>query len=93
MWNRLYIQTKVIIMAYGKLERFAEENETCGTFFEEGKIFEAWTIYIRESPKCAEEIYNDIEQEVNKKSCLMSDDEKESLQVESIDYLNSRRWN
>ena len=49
-------------MAYGKLERFAEENETCGTFFEEGKIFEAWTIYIRESPKCAEEIYNDIEQ-------------------------------
>ena len=93
MWNRLYIQTKVIIMAYGKLERFAEENETCGTFFEEGEIFEAWTIYIRESPKCAEEIYNDIEQEVNKKSCPMSDDEKESLQVESIDYLNSRRWN
>lgn len=93
MWNRLYIQTKVIIMAYGKLERFAEENETCGTFFEEGNIFEAWTIYIRESPKCAEEIYNDIEQEVNKKSCPMSDDEKESLQVESIDYLNSRRWN
>ena len=87
MWNRLYIQTKVIIMAYGKLERFAEENETCGTFFEEGNIFEAWTIYIRESPKCAEEIYNDIEQEVKQFN------EKESLQVESIDYLNSRRWN
>lgn len=80
-------------MAYGKLERFAEENETCRTFYEEGKIFEAWTIYIRECEKSAEEIYEDIEQEVNKKSCLMSEDEKESLQVESIDYLRSRRWN
>ena len=80
-------------MAYGKLERFAEENETCRSFFEEGKIFEAWTIYIRECEKSAEEIYEDIEQEVNKKSCLMSEDEKESLQVESIDYLRSRRWN
>ena len=38
-------------MAYGKLERFAEENETCRAFFEEGKIFEAWTIYIRECEK------------------------------------------
>lgn len=80
-------------MAYGKLERFAEENETCRTFYEEGKIFEAWTIYIRECEKSAEEIYDDIEQEVNKKSCLMSEDEKESLQVESLDYLRSRRWN
>lgn len=80
-------------MAYGKLERFAEENETCRTFFEEGKIFEAWTIYIRECEKSAEEICDDIEQEVNKKSCLMSEDEKESLQIESIDYLRSRRWN
>lgn len=80
-------------MAYGKLERFAEENETCKGFFEEGKIFEAWTIYIRECEKSAEEIYEDIEQEINKKSCLMSEDEKESLQVESIDYLCSRRWN
>lgn len=80
-------------MAYGKLERFAEENETCRSFFEEGKIFEAWTIYIRECEKSAEEIYDDIEQEVNKKSCLMSEDEKESLQVESLDYLRSRRWN
>ena len=80
-------------MAYGKLERFAEENETCRTFYEEGKIFEAWTIYIRECEKSAEEIYEDIEQEVNKKSCLMSEDEKESLQVESIDYLRSSRWN
>ena len=80
-------------MAYGKLERFAEENETCGTFYEEGKIFEAWTIYIRECEKSAEEIYDDIEQEVYKKSCPMTDDEKESLQVESVDYLRSRRWN
>ena len=31
-------------MAYGKLKRFAEENETCGAFYEEGKNFEAWTI-------------------------------------------------
>ena len=80
-------------MAYGKLERFAEENETCRTFYEEGKIFEAWTIYIRECEKSAEEIYEDIEQEVNQKSGLLSEDEKESLQVESIDYLRSRRWN
>ena len=80
-------------MAYGKLKRFAEENETCRTFYEEGKIFEAWTIYIRECEKSAEEIYDDIEQEVNKKSCPMSEDEKESLQVESVDYLRSRRWN
>ena len=76
-------------MAYGKLERFAEENETCGTFFDEGKIFEAWTIYIRECPKSAEEICEDIEQEVYKKSCPMTEDEKESLQIESIEYL---RW-
>ena len=76
-------------MAYGKLERFAEENENCGTFFEEGKIFEAWTIYIRECPKSAEEICEDIEQEVYKKSCPMTEDEKESLQIESIEYL---RW-
>ena len=80
-------------MAYGKLKRFAEENETCGTFYEEGKIFEAWTIYIRECEKSAEEICDDIEQEVYKKSCPMSEDEKESLQVESLDYLRSRRWN
>ena len=80
-------------MAYGKLKRFAEENKTCGAFYEEGKIFEAWTIYIRECEKSAEEIYDDIEQEVNKKSCPMTDDEKESLQVESVDYLRSRRWN
>ena len=38
-------------MAYGKLKRFAEENETCNGFLEEGQVFEAWTIYIRECEK------------------------------------------
>ena len=79
-------------MAYGKLKRFAEENETCSGFLEEGQLFEAWTIYIRECEKSAEEICEDIDQEVTKKSCPMSEDEKESLQVESMEYLRSRRW-
>jgi len=79
-------------MAYGKLKRFAEENETCNGFLEEGQVFEAWTIYIRECEKSADEICEDIEQEVTKKSCPMSEDEKESLQVESMEYLRSRRW-
>ena len=79
-------------MAYGKLKRFAEENETCNGFLEEGQVFEAWTIYIRECEKSAEEICEDIDQEVTKKSCPMSEDEKESLQVESMEYLRSRRW-
>lgn len=79
-------------MAYGKLKRFAEENESCRDFYEDGQIFEAWTIYIRECEKSADEICDDIEQEVNKKSCVMSEDEKESLQVESMEYLRSRRW-
>ena len=79
-------------MAYGKLKRFAEENETCNGFLEEGQVFEAWTIYIRECEKSADEICEDIDQEVTKKSCPMSEDEKESLQVESMEYLRSRRW-
>ena len=76
----------------GKILR---KNNICDRFdiiFEE-KEHRHLHVWIMPRHRWMEEICDDIEQEVNKKSCLMSEDEKESLQFESFDYLRSRRWN
>ncbi len=79
-------------MAYGKLEKYATENETVKTYLNEGMYFEAWITYIREAPKDAQQIADDIDQEVNLKKCSLTDDEKESLQCEAMEYLQNRKY-
>ena len=74
-------------MAYGKLERFAKENEEVEMYLDQGLVFEAWIVYIREAPKEMETIVNDIDQEINTKKCPLSEGEKDSLQCEAMELL------
>lgn len=78
-------------MAYKKLIKFAEKNEEAKMLIKENMIFEAWIVYIRENEKDADDICNDIDEEISLKRCPLSDEEKESLQLEALDYLLMRR--
>ena len=79
-------------MAYNKLRNFAKENSMAKLYLDEGMIFEAWIVYIRENPKDAEDIVNDIDQEIYCKRCPLSDGEKNSLQYEAMDLLRQRNF-
>ena len=79
-------------MAYGKLLKFAEKNNWCKQQIEDGQIFEAWTTYIRENDKPADEIVEDIEQEIYLERCPLTNDEKDALAYEAYDYYEIRRY-
>ena len=73
-------------MAYKKLIKFAENNDEAKMYLDEGMIFEAWIVYIRENPKSTDDIVNDIDQEINMKRCPLNDEDKEALQYEAMYY-------
>lgn len=79
-------------MAYNKLEKFAKNNKTAQVFIQTGDYFGAWVTYIREADKSAQTIVDDIDQECNLKSSPLTDEEKCSLQIEAMDYLQMRKW-
>lgn len=65
-------------------KKCCEENETVKSYFEEGMIFEAWTIILRETNlKDGQNLYDELQKVIYRKG--MSEDEKMSLDYEFWD--------
>lgn len=63
-------------------KKCCEENEMVKSFFDEGMVFEAWIIIIRETNlKDGQALFDEVEKVVHRK-CAMTDDEKETLDYE-----------
>lgn len=66
-------------------KRCCEENSSVKSYFEEGMIFEAWTIILRETNlKDGQDLYDELEKVVSRKTG-MTEDEKISLDYEFWD--------
>ena len=66
-------------------KRCAEENPTVKSYFDDGMVFEAWTIILRETNlKDGQALYDELEKVVCRKT-IMTDDEKISLDYEFWD--------
>lgn len=70
-------------------KKCCEENETVKLYFEEGMIFEAWTIILRETNlKDGQDLYDELQKVTYRKG--MSEDEKMSLDYE---FWDNRKCN
>ena len=70
-------------------KKCAEENFVVDLYFKEGMLFEAWITIIRESEiKDGQELYNELEKVIYRKSSNFTEEEEESLAYEFFEYRN-----
>ena len=72
-------------MAYGFIERISKEDEDVKTYLDEGMLFEAWIMCIRNCDVDADTFLEKWEQEKNLKNPRLTEDEMLSIDCEYYD--------
>lgn len=79
-------------MAYGFLKRLAKENESIKDYLDEGMVFEAFIVVIRESDLPAQKVFDEIEKEGYLKYSRLTGEEYTSLMYEWLEYTRNGEW-
>lgn len=73
-------------MAYGFIERISENDSEVKAYLDEGMLFEAWIMCIRNADVDADTFWRKWEQEKELKSPNLTEDEIISIEYEYFDY-------
>ena len=79
-------------MAYNFEYKQAKKDQDVELYLNEGMHFEAWTTIIRHWTGDFDDLWEKLEKELMKKSSKLTQEEKDSLEIEFIDYRQKAKY-